>query len=153
MSYIPASPILFESVSAVTATPSVDIGTERVVDGERYVYVYNCSGSTISAGKGVSRPVSAAGGLYSVAVGSALGDVPVGWIKHADVPTLNYAWALKRGRVNVAVASSASDQSAGPKAMGAAGIVSTYAAGLYPIGELNTLIVSGNSGYLYLNLP
>lgn len=147
------APVVFESVSAVTATPSVEVGTERTVAGEKYVYIYNASGSTISTGKGVSRPVSCAAGLYSVAIGSALGDVPVGWIKHADVPTLNYGWALKRGLVTVAVASNASDQSAGPKAMGAAGIVSTYAAGLYPIGELNTLIVSGNSGALFLNLP
>lgn len=146
-------PVFFKGISNVTAVPDVELGVERVESGEVYRYVYNCGGSSISTGKGVSRPVSAAAGLYSVSVSGALGDVCLGFVKHVAIPAGEYGWVLKRGLVTVAVASSASDQSAGPKAMGAAGIVSTFAAGLTCIGELTTLIVSGNSGALFVNVP
>ena len=148
------APIMFESVSAVTATPSVELGTERTEAGEKYVYVYNAGGTTAAKGFGLSRPASAAAGLYSASVSAASGDVCVGFVKHADIGAGSYGWALKRGLVTIAVASSASDQSAGVKAIGGGtGKVVTHAAAYFPVGELTTAVVSGNSGALFVNLP
>lgn len=148
------SPILFEGISAVTATPTIELGTTRVVAGEEYVYVHNCGGGTASVGVAMNRPASAFAGLYSCAVSSISGDVVLGFVKHVAIPTLNYGWLLKKGKVTVAVASSASDQSAGAKAIGAGGVIATGStAGYYLMGELNTAIVSGNSGSLFVNVP
>lgn len=148
------APIMFEGVSMVTASPKHELGTERIVDGEKYVLVYNCGGSAAAVASPLSRPVSAAAGLYSCSASSTAGDTVIGYVKHVAIPSGEYGWALKRGRVNVTVASSASSQDAGNKACGAAGVgVSTIAAGGFIVGELNTSIVSGNSGFLFVNLP
>lgn len=147
------SPVFFDTVSHVTATPTVALGTVREESGELYLYVYNCGGDSAAVGKGMSRPASAYAGLYSGSVSSVSGDMPLGFVKNAAIPSGEYGWVLKRGLVTVAVASSASDQAAGAKALGAAGLVATLGAGYYPIGELTTAIVSGNSGSLYVNLP
>lgn len=144
--------VLFEGVSAVTSTPSVELGTTRTVAGEDYVYVYNAGGAATGTGVGLSRPVSAAAGLYSVTASSASGDLCIGFVKHATLGSGQYGWALTYGLVTVAVASSASSQSAGPKALGANGLVATAAAGNHIIGELTTIIVSGNSGALLVNV-
>lgn len=147
------SPIMFEGVSMVTATPKHELGTERVVAGETYRLVYNCGGSTASQGKAMSRPASAAAGLYSGSASSASGDMILGFVKHVDIPTAEYGWVLTKGLVTVAVASSASDQSAGAKAIGANGAIATLGAGYAVIGELTTAIVSGNSGTLRVAIP
>jgi hypothetical protein len=146
------SPILFESVSNVTATPSVELGTERTVAGEKYVYVYNAGGAATGTGVGLSRPASAAAGLYSCSASSLAGDLCLGFVKHATIGSGQYGWALVRGRVTVAVSSFISTQSAAPKQLGADGAIATLVAGGYPVGELTTIIVSGNSGALYVNL-
>ncbi len=154
MSVQSIAPIMFESVSAVTATPSVELGTERVVAGEKYVYVHNAGISTAGVGKGLSRPVSAAAGMYSASVSAASGDLCIGFVKHAAIPTLNYGWALTKGLVTVAVASAASSQSLGLKAIGAGtGDVVTLTAGYFAVGELTSAIVSGNSGSLFVSIP
>lgn len=142
------SPIMFDGVSMVTATPKHELGTERVVSGEKYRLVYNCGGHTAAQGKAMSRPASAAAGLYSGSVSSVSGDMILGFVKHVDIPSGEYGWVLTQGLVTVAVASSASSQDAGTKAIGAAGLVATLGAGYAPIGELTTAIVSGNSGAL-----
>lgn len=154
MSYQGVAPIFFEGISHVTAAPKAEIGTERVHNGEKYILVYNAGGSTASAGQSLSRPASAFGGMYSVSVSGASGDFCAGFVKHVAIPSGEYGWALKRGLITVTVASSASDQAAGPKAMGLNGVaVATLGAGHFCIGELMTAIVSGNSGSLFVNLP
>ena len=45
------NPIATESVSAVTATPSVEVGTRRYYKGKDYIYCYNAGGSQISQGQ------------------------------------------------------------------------------------------------------
>jgi hypothetical protein len=147
------TPIFFKGISNVTATPDVALGTERIENGEKYIYVYNCGGNTAAVRLGMSRPVSAAAGLYSGSVSSISGDLCLGFVKHVAIPAGEYGWALTRGLVDVSVASSASDQAAGPKALGPLGLVATHAAGYFCIGELTTAIVSGNTGALYVNLP
>ena len=89
--------ILGESVSAVTATPSVELGTERFLDGNKYVYVYNKSTSTASVNYGVVY--SAASG-YSMTVSSVSGDMLAGVVVHNDIPATYYGWVCTRGFVD-----------------------------------------------------
>lgn len=145
------SPILFESVSNVTSTPSVELGTERTYAGESYRYIHHCGIATAAVGLGLIRPASAAAGLYSASVSSVSGDVCVGFIKHAQMAANQYGWALTRGLVTVAVSSGASTVAAGAVALGVNGVIATHTSGL-PCGQLTTTIVSGNSGALYVQL-
>lgn len=154
MSVQSVAPVMFESISAVTATPSVELGTERTEAGEHYIYTCHAGIATAAVGLGLSRPVTAAAGQYSASVSGASGDVCVGFIKHTEVPAANYFWALKKGLVTVSVSSFLSSQSAGPKAIGGGvGTIVTAAAAYYIVGELTTAIVSGNSGALYVQIP
>jgi hypothetical protein len=139
-----------ESVSAVTATPSVELGTERVVAGEKYVYIYN-AGASAAAPLGMIRPTSATG-AYTCAVSSVSGDMPVAFVKHVTIPSGSYGWGLVKGMLTISVASSASDQAAGPKAVGANGIIVTNTAGYYLIGDLVSAVVSGNSLAMLISL-
>lgn len=145
------SPIFFESVSMVTAAPKAELGTVRVENGVKYVLAYNAGGAATGTGVAMSRPASAAAGLYSGSVSSVSGDMPIGWVKHATIPAGEYGWLVTKGLVTVAVASSASDQAAGVKMLGANGLIATLGTG-YPCGELTTIIVSGNSGSFHVHL-
>jgi hypothetical protein len=146
------SPVFFKPISLVTAVPEAALGTVREESGELYVLVCNAGGAATGTGVALSRPASAAAGLYSCSASSTAGDLAIGFVKHASIPAAEYGWALKRGLVTVAVASSASSQSAGPKQLGANGVIATLGAGGWPVGELTTAIVSGNSGALYVAL-
>jgi hypothetical protein len=85
-----------ESVSAVTATPSIAIGTERWVNGKKYVYVYNGSTSTASVKYGV---VYSANSGYTVTVSSIVAESLAGVVVHTDIPTINYGWVCTKGHV------------------------------------------------------
>lgn len=90
-------PVLFETVSNVTATPSIDVGTVRREGDEEYIYAFNAGSSTASVGKGVI--VSAVSG-YSITVSSiTMVDICVGHVKHADIPTGSYGWLCTKGWV------------------------------------------------------
>lgn len=98
-------PVVEESVSAVTLTPSIQLGTRRIHNGEEYVYMYNSGGGTISVGNGV-KPITAASG-YSVAA-TSLTDVfspCFGVVKHVAMATLEYGWVMTRGFTTVVVVS------------------------------------------------
>ncbi len=146
------SPVYFKPVSLVTAVPETALGQVREESGEIYIYVHNAGVAATGVGVGLSRPASAAAGLYSCSASALAGDLCIGFVKHASIPAAEYGWALKRGLVTVAVASSASSQSASPKQLGANGVIATLGAGGWPVGELTTIVVSGNSGSLYVNL-
>lgn len=92
-----ADPIQMESVSAVTATNSVDPGTIRTVGNAKYVYVYNNGTTQISVGK--CAVVSALSG-YSVTVSSISGGFAVGFCKHTTLTTGTYGWLVTRGFVD-----------------------------------------------------
>jgi hypothetical protein len=90
-----------ESISAVTATPSVELGSRRVHKGEQYVYCYNAGGASIGSNV-IAKFVTAASG-YTVA-GTALTDTfnpAVGVCKNAAVPDGSYGWFMTKGFVNV----------------------------------------------------
>jgi hypothetical protein len=104
MAYQGIAPVIFESVSHVTATNSVELGTEVTVDGRRYRYVYNAGNSQISVGRGAT--VSGTSG-YSVTVSSTtMLDVFVGACYHATIPTGYYGWLLTKGAGKVAAPAS-----------------------------------------------
>jgi hypothetical protein len=91
-----SSGIQFESVSAVTATPSVEVGTRRTEAGNDYLYVYNGSTETIPVGNAAIIGSGCSG--YTVAVSAVTQvDFGVGVVKHTAIPTLNYGWILTRG--------------------------------------------------------
>jgi hypothetical protein len=95
MAYSGNAPIFFESVSAVTATPTIEVGTVREEGDEKYIYVYNNGNSQISVGQGAV--VSGVTG-YSVTVSSTtMVDLAVGVAKHATLTTGTYGWLMTRG--------------------------------------------------------
>ena len=90
-------PVLNESVSAVTTSPSVNLGERRVHKGNEYVYAYNSGGSSIIAEYGAVFITGASG--YSVA-----GTLPTdtagqlaGLVIHATITTGAYGWIMSRG--------------------------------------------------------
>ena len=144
--------VFFKSISNVTAVPDVALGTVREESGELYRYTYNAGATTASVGLGLCR-IAGITTVNSGAVCSVSGDQCIGFVKHVAIPTAEYGWALVRGSVAIAVASSASSQSAGIKGLGLNGLVATYITGAFAIpADLPTLIVSGNTGLLYLNI-
>lgn len=95
MSLDSIGPISFESVSAVTATPTVEIGTRRSVAGNEYLYVFNAGNTQIS--KGHAAILSGVSG-YSVTVSSiTMTDYPVGMVKHTTLTSDTYGWLMTKG--------------------------------------------------------
>lgn len=85
-----------ESVSAVTATPSVELGARRFSNGEEYVYGYN-AGPDCYPKYGVKIITGASG--YSFA-NTALTDVAnpcMGVVKHATIAAASYGWVMTKG--------------------------------------------------------
>lgn len=98
-------PVPDESVSAVTATPSVAVGQRRIHQGEEYVYCYNGGGSSAAAGKGVKFITGASG--YTIAVTSVTDSFNpcVGVVKHVAIGSAEYGWVLTRGFASVSLVS------------------------------------------------
>lgn len=105
LNYSSLSPIRFETVSAVTATPSSSLGDRLFFAGEEYVYCYNAGGATITKGLGVKFITGASG--YSIAATSVTDTYNplVGVCKHADIAAASYGWIMSKGFVNVSVVS------------------------------------------------
>lgn len=96
-------PMISESVSAVTATPSVNLGETRFINGEEYLYVYNAGAISMNVGQ---FGVLSANSGYSVTVSSITSfDMPIGFVKHADIPAGSYGWLITRGFTSVNFAS------------------------------------------------
>lgn len=101
------SPILFESVSNVTATNSVELGT-RVRSGLiDYLYVYNGGNEQISKGEGgFLSPASMLSGM-TVSVSNAASQSGmerfVGVAHNATITTGAYGFLAVRGPVHIAL--------------------------------------------------
>ena len=97
MAFQGLSPIAFESASAVTATPSVELGTRRTFNGEEFVYVY--AAKTVSMG--VGGVYTGTSGHTIVATGAVSGEYCAGVVKHESIPSGYYGWLMKRGVCDV----------------------------------------------------
>lgn len=99
-----------ESVSAVTATPSIQLGVDRFENGIKYQYVYNKSSSTAGVGYAVVR-IGANGSAssgYSVTVSSVSRTADLaGVVVHTQIPAGSYGWVATRGAVLVGADSGA----------------------------------------------
>jgi len=88
--------VFFESVSNVTATPSVEPGTIRSYNGELYEYVI--AGKELPVGYGAVY--SGTSGHTCVATGAVTGEYCAGWVKHATISSGSCGWLLKKGVVD-----------------------------------------------------
>lgn len=96
-SYQGVDPISFESVSNVTATPSVDLGTRRFQDGELYEYVY----AVKELPKNYGCVLTGTSGHSCVATGVVSGELAFGFVKNAAISSGSYGWVLKKGVVDL----------------------------------------------------
>jgi hypothetical protein len=149
-------PVVFtESVSAVTATPSVQLGTERQVGDELYRYVYNVGSSTAGVGYGVT--VSATTGWSCTVSTTTSADIVIGVVKHVAIPTGSYGWVMTKGFAKVVMGA---DNSAAAGVMLTVGTDGTFAhatqttnTAISPIvGKAMEAMASAGSGSAYLSL-
>lgn len=120
MNFNSVGPVVEESVSTVTQTPSIGLGYRRFVAGEEYVYCFNAGGAQASVNLGVKIATGASG--YSIAQTSVT-DVfnpCVGVVKHATMAAGDYGWVMVRGFASVKLVS-ASTADYKMIALGAAG--------------------------------
>lgn len=87
---------VFEPISAVTATNSVELGTIRFHDGEYYEYVYAVG----AVNQGYGCAYSGTSGHSVLATGIVSGEHCAGFAKHATIPAGSYGWLLKKGVVD-----------------------------------------------------
>ena len=106
MSFYRVDPISFESVSSVTSTNSVDLGTRRHEAGIDYIYVYNSGNAQISQGQMGFLPsasMSAFTASFVVTVSNAASQAGcrsvVGVAHNATLTTGTYGWLATRGPV------------------------------------------------------
>jgi hypothetical protein len=152
--YFGNTPVYMESISAVTATPSVQVGSLRHVGDEQYIYVYNAGNSQINPA--YAATVSAVSG-YSVTVSSTTSvDIAVGVCKHVTLTTGTYGWLMTRGFCEIKMGADNSAAAGVPIGIGTDGTFAhvtqtTIAAG--PIlGKAMAAIASGASGTAFLRL-
>jgi hypothetical protein len=101
------SPVSFESVSAVTTVPSVELGTRRHDSGVDYVYAYNTGAATIGQGKLGFLPAATMSSQFSVTVSNAAsqsgGEFAVGVAHNAAIAASSYGWLATKGLVYISV--------------------------------------------------
>lgn len=160
-----ALPVEVESVSNVTLTNSVDLGTERVFNGERYVYVYNDSNTSMPVGLGCV--MSGNTGMSVTISSTTYFNYCVGFVKHATMPSLTYGWLLTKGFTNVKMDASSSGIVGAPLYLGLSGVVAGIPAantlstafsqltslyGIQAVGVCVQATASAGTGYAYVNV-
>jgi len=142
----------FESVSNVTATPSVDVGARRTEGNNEYLYVYNAGNSQISPG--FLAIVSGVSG-YSVSVSSVSSvDMAIGHVRNATLTTGTYGWIVTHGFVQ-GVMSANESCTAGSVLMPAADgtlVQKTISTGFVGVchAKAQAAVASGTSGSFYI---
>lgn len=94
--------IFEESVSQITASPSVALGTRRIEGSKEYIYAYNAA-TTAVVGKGM---IASAMSGFSATVSSAVGDPLFGVVQNTDLKSGYYGWLQNRGLAKVYAGSS-----------------------------------------------
>jgi len=131
MSYYGAAPILFESVSQVTLTPSVDLGTRRHEAGKEYLYCYNNTGSAVT--QGALMVASALSGYSLTRSSTAAADLPLVGVENTSLAAAEYFWGLVRGPMSVM---SVAMTAGALITIGADGVVQTALVGSFPTGPV-----------------
>lgn len=92
-----------ESISNVTLTPSVELGTRAQVAGVDYVYAYNGSTATLPQGRMGNIGTTSMNSGFTFAVTNAASQVGaelvIGVAANADIPTLSYGWLAVKGPI------------------------------------------------------
>ena len=142
-------PAYAESVSNVTLTPSVALGSVRMEAGNQYLYVYNDGGASINVGRGV---IISANTGYSVTV-SSLTNVGgfLGVCQHNTIMTASYGWIVTRGFCKVLAAATAITSGA-PLFVGVDGTFTESSGALTQMaqGYCVTATAAGGIGYGYV---
>lgn len=92
--------VLTKGISHVTAVPVATLGDQVIVDGNRYVYVYNRS-SDLTAKQGDAMFTSGTTGWSCVISHVTSTMKPIGIVAHVDIPVAEYGWICKEGFVSV----------------------------------------------------
>jgi hypothetical protein len=93
-----------ESVSAVTATNTVSIGTRRYEGGREWLYVYNGNTEQWVPGRGVRLASGATGYTGDIAIPAATtfsAAVCLGVVVNATITTGAYGWIARQGFVQL----------------------------------------------------
>lgn len=126
-----------ESVSNVTATNSVELGTRVFHKGSEYVYVYNAeTNGEIPPKEGVALITGATG--YSV-TGDGVTNIVnnfVGVVVHNTLTTGTYGWVLNRGIATILMSTTTSCTNAGA-------LLACADAGKFEVVTFNTLAAAG----------
>lgn len=156
------SPILFESVSNVTATPSVELGSRKRVSGNEYVYVYNTGAASISQGQGAYLPAATFSSGYSVTVSNAAsqsgGEKLVGIAHNAAIAASSYGWVMCKGLSLIALDASEVSMNSGDKLVpgvdgGFVVAAATLSTGLYIGVAINSLVTTVGTGKAWIRSP
>ena len=151
-----------ESVSAVTATPSVELGTRRIVDGCEYVYMYN--GATVADQRLFVKPLTAGVEYtFSVTTVSGAGNVKAcGVVANQTIAAESYGWVMTKGYTKGIIGGAVTYSVGGalapvPVIQGAAGVIDIATGGTGTtgnvVGFLTSAIsdVTGTSVGIYVN--
>jgi len=157
------APVSFESVSNVTLTPSVQLGTVRNDSGVNYVYVYNDGNSQISQGlMGFLAGTSSLSSGYSVTVTNAAsqsgGIKAVGVAHNATLTTGSYGWLATKGLVLAGLDASAVSMNAGDIVVpgvdgGFVVYAGTSATGIQLGVAINSIVTTVGTGKIYFRSP
>ena len=156
------SPISFESVSAVTLSNSVELGSVRIEAGIQYVYVYNGGAASIAQGAPARLSPSSLSSGYTVVVSNPAsqsgGEFVVGVAHNAAIAASSYGWLATRGVVfGVPDASAVSMNSGDAIALGVDGgfvvAPATLATGLRLGVCLNSFITTVGTGKILFKSP
>jgi hypothetical protein len=98
-----------EGVSAVTATPSVQVGTRRLNNGIEYVYCYNAGNAASDGATRIGSPViltGVSGYTFTANTFTTAADFSstfsfLGVTHNATCPSGSYCWVATRGPVSV----------------------------------------------------
>ncbi len=156
------SPIRFESVSQVTATNSVELGTRTTEGLIDYVYCYNGGAEQISQGEGgYLSPASMLSGMtvsVSNAASQAGGERFVGVAHNATITTGAYGFLAVRGPVLVALDATETSMNSGDQLMpgvdgGFVVAPATLSTGVRLGVALNSLVTTVGTGKAFIKSP
>ena len=157
-------PVSFESVSNVTSTNSVELGTRRTEAGIDYIYVYNAGSATIAQGYMgfIGAAIMSSVANYSVTVSNAAsqsgGTKVVGVAHNAAIAASKYGWLATRGVVYGVPDATETSANSGVELVpgvdgGFVAVAATLATGVPLALTLNSFITTVGSGKIAFRSP